>query len=61
MNKITLALLLIALIAINSVDLARSHTPDDDEDDVVVEEEGDELDADGLTAEQRALIETASE
>lgn len=48
-SRITIGILLIALVAINSIDLARSHTPEDDEDDVVVEDEGDELDADGLT------------
>lgn len=52
---------MVALIAINSIDFARSHTPDDSEDDKVIVEDEVEVDADGLTPEQRALIESTLE
>ncbi len=63
MNKVTLCFLLMALLCLNSINFAKKGEPSpiDEEDDGVVVEDEVEVDADGLTNEQRALIESQQE
>lgn len=61
--KLLVTFLLMALICLQSVNYAKDAPVEDadDEDDGVVVEDEVEVDSDGLTEEQRKLLETSSE